>query len=56
LKDYKLWDSKNKKIMLRRYVTFDEASLLIYHLSAGGEDEKPKMYRSGGGFYFIISN
>ena len=28
LKGYKLWDSKNKKFVLRMYVTFDEASML----------------------------
>jgi len=28
LKGYKLWDSENKKIVLSRYITFDEASLL----------------------------
>ena len=28
LKCYKMWDSKNRKIVLSRYVTFDETSLL----------------------------
>jgi len=28
LKVYKLWDSENKKIVLSRYVTFDEVLLL----------------------------
>ena len=28
LKGYKVWDSENKKIVLRRYVIFDEASLI----------------------------
>ena len=33
LKGYKLWDSENKKILLSRYVTFDEDSLLKFTIS-----------------------
>jgi len=28
MKGYKLWDPKNKRIMLSKHVTFDETSLL----------------------------
>ena len=28
MKEYKLWDPENKKIVLSKYVTFDETSLL----------------------------
>jgi len=42
LKGYKLWDSKNKKIVLSRYVTFDEASLLKSIISQQVERTKTK--------------
>jgi len=42
LKGYKLWDCGNKKIMLSRYVTFDEASLLKSTVSQQVERMKSK--------------
>ena len=42
LKGYKLWDSENKKIMLSRYVTFNEASLLNSTVSQQVERMKTK--------------
>ena len=42
MKGYKLWDSENKKIVLNRYVTFDEASLLKSTISQRVERMKTK--------------
>jgi len=33
MKGYKLWDPKNKKIVLSQHVTFDETSLLKVTIS-----------------------
>ena len=42
MKGYKLWDPKNKKIMLSKYVTFDETSLLKSTISQRVERLKTK--------------
>jgi len=42
LKGYKLWDPKNKKIMLSKHVTFDENSLLKSTVSQQVERTKTK--------------
>ena len=42
LKDYKLWDSENKKIVLSRYVKFYEALLLKFFISQQAERMKTK--------------
>ena len=42
MKGYKLWDPENKKIVLRKYVTFDETSLLKSTVSQQVEKLKTK--------------
>ena len=42
IKCYKLWDSENKKIVLRKHVTFDETSLLKPTVSQQVERTKTK--------------
>ena len=42
MKGYKLWDPENKKIVLSRYVTFDEASLMKSTVSQQVERMKTK--------------
>jgi len=40
VKDYKIWDPKDKKFILSRDVTFDEASMLKPTISQHVEIEK----------------
>jgi len=47
MKDYRLWDPENKKIMLSRHVTFDETSMTKSTVSQQVERTKTKEYRSG---------
>jgi len=42
MKGYRLWDSKNKKIVLSQHVTFDENSLLKSTVSQQMERTKTK--------------
>ena len=42
MKDYKLWDPENKKIVLSKYVTYDETSLLMSTVSQQVERTKIK--------------
>ena len=42
MKGYKLWDPKNKKIVLSKHVTFDETSLLKSTISQQVERLKTK--------------
>ena len=42
MKDYKLWDPENKKIVLSKHVTFDETSLLKSTISQQVERLKTK--------------
>ena len=42
VKCYKIWDPKNKKFILSRVVTFDEASMLEPTISQQVEIEKTK--------------
>ena len=42
MKDYKLWDPKNKKIVLSKHITFDETSLLKSTVSQQVERTKTK--------------
>jgi len=46
IKDYKIWDPKNKKFILSRDVTFDEALVVKTTNSQQVESEKPKEYCS----------
>jgi len=42
MKGYRLWDSENKKIVLRQHVTFNETSVLKYTISQQVERTKTK--------------
>jgi len=42
MKGYKLWDPENKKIVLSKYVTFDETLLLKFTVSQQVERTKTK--------------
>ena len=44
MKGYRIWDPKNKKIVLSQHVKFLEISLLI----AGGEEEDQGCIAAGG--------
>jgi len=58
MKDYKLWDAKNKKIVLEQacHVWWDFI-VEVYHLSLGGEDEHQGYIAAGGGWcYFTTYN
>ena len=48
IKDCRLWDLENKKIVLSQHVTFDETSVLKSTLSAGREDEDQESIAAGG--------
>ena len=39
MKDYKLWDPENKKIVLNKHVMFNETSLLKSIISLAGEED-----------------
>ena len=54
MKDYKLWDPENKKIVLSKCLTFDKTSLLKSTISQRMERMKTKnVYRSGWSFHYL---
>ena len=42
MKEYRLWDPENKKIVMSQHITFDETSVLKSTVSQQGERMKTK--------------